>query len=81
LFSNQSGIVAHRPVRHLGFRLLADPYVYPEKIDGGWYAAINSQITNALKNKSGVMTLMRSMDLTQRIKRIDRLDASLETRS
>ena len=47
----------------LGFRLLADPYVYPEKIDGWWYAAINSQIANAPKDKSGVTTLMRSKDL------------------
>ena len=47
----------------LGFRMLADPFVYPEKIDGWWYAAINSQIVGAPKETSGAQVLMRSKDL------------------
>lgn len=47
----------------LGFRILADPYVYPEKIDGWWYATINSQIVGALKETSGAQVMMRSKDL------------------
>ena len=47
----------------LGFRLLADPYVYPEKIDGWWYAAINAQIDGVPKAESGAQVLMRSKDL------------------
>jgi sucrose-6-phosphate hydrolase SacC (GH32 family) len=47
----------------LAFRLLADPYVYPEKNDGWWYAAINSQIVGVPKETSGAQVLMRSRDL------------------
>lgn len=49
----------------LGFRMLADPFVYPERIDGWWYAAINSQIIGAPKETSGAQVLMRSRDLLQ----------------
>ena len=49
----------------LGFRMLADPFVYPEKIDGWWYAAINSQIVGAPKETSGAQVLMRSRDFLQ----------------
>ena len=49
----------------LGFRMLADPFVYPERIDGWWYAAINSQIVGVPKEQSGAQVLMRSKDLLQ----------------
>jgi beta-fructofuranosidase len=49
----------------LSFRMLADPFVYPDKIDGWWYAAINSQISGAPKEQSGAQVLMRSKDLLQ----------------
>lgn len=45
------------------FRMLADPYIYPQKIDGWWYAAINSQIIGAPNETSGAQVMMRSKDL------------------
>ncbi len=47
----------------LGFRMVADPYIYPSKLDGWWYAAINSQIMDVTKELSGAQVLMRSKDL------------------
>jgi len=49
----------------LAFRLSADPYVYPERIDGWWYAAFNSQIVGAPKETAGAQALLRSKDLLQ----------------
>lgn len=47
----------------LEFRLLADPFIHPDKIDGWWYAAINSQIQGVPKAVSGAQVLMRSKNL------------------
>ena len=58
-----SGLSAEWKGEKLAFRMLADPYVYPEKIDGWWYAAINSQIVGVPKATSGAQVLMRSKDL------------------
>lgn len=49
----------------LSFRLLADPYLYPEQIDGWWYAAINAHIVDAPAGQRGALALVRSRDLIE----------------
>ena len=44
-------------------KLLADPYIYPETIDGYFYAYINSIIDGYDLNDSGVQVIMKSKDL------------------
>jgi beta-fructofuranosidase len=41
----------------------ADPYLYPEPIDGWWIIVLNSQIVGAPLNTSGCLTTLRSRDL------------------
>ena len=47
----------------LKFRMLADPYLYPEQRDGFWYATVNSHIEGAAKGERGAQVLVRSKDL------------------
>ena len=42
---------------------LADPYLYPEPIDGWYYVVINAQVVGAPLNQSGYLATMRSRDL------------------
>lgn len=42
---------------------LADPYLYPEPVDGWMYMALNSRVLGAPLVESGCVTLMRSRDL------------------
>ncbi|MBI5802305.1 MAG: hypothetical protein HZA92_16465 [Verrucomicrobia bacterium] len=49
----------------LAFRPGADPYIYPEKIGGWWYATFNSGIAGAPANKAGAQVMMRSRDLVK----------------
>lgn len=45
--------------------VLADPYVYPERIGGYYYAVINSWIKGAPKNARGCQAMFRSRDCIQ----------------
>lgn len=47
----------------LRWRGLADPYVYPEAVDGWYYLALNSRVEGAPISESGCLTMMRSRDL------------------
>ncbi|MBI4978601.1 MAG: hypothetical protein HZC28_14065 [Spirochaetes bacterium] len=47
----------------VSFRLLADPYIYPEQRDGFWYAAVNAHIQGAKEGERGAQVLIRSRDL------------------
>jgi beta-fructofuranosidase len=49
--------------RELRWRMIADPHVYPEKLDGWFYAAFNSQEVDQPVRKCGCVTMMRSRDL------------------
>lgn len=49
-----------RPVQWVG---LADPYIYPEPVDGWFHMIINSRMVGAPLNQSGCLTTMRSRDL------------------
>ena len=44
-------------------RILADPYMYPEAIDGWYYAYINSWTMDLPKNERGCQLMFRSKDL------------------
>ncbi len=43
--------------------LLADPYIYPEPIDGWYYVFINSQAVGRQVGRRGCIAVMRSQDL------------------
>ena len=45
------------------WRILADPYVYPEPIDGWYYLVANSRIEDVPVNESGCIGMLRSRDL------------------
>ncbi len=45
--------------------ILADPYIYPEAIDGYYYAYINSWAIDQPKNSRGCQLMFRSADLVE----------------
>lgn len=45
--------------------ILADPYIYPEAIDGYYYAYINSWASDQPKNSRGCQLMFRSKDMIQ----------------
>jgi beta-fructofuranosidase len=49
-----------QPVQWVG---LADPYLYPELVDGWHYVVINAQIVGAPATEAGCLAAMRSRDL------------------
>jgi len=51
--------------RNLRWIGLADPYVYPEPIDGWFYMVINSKVVGDPENTSGCLTTMRSRDMLE----------------
>jgi beta-fructofuranosidase len=44
-------------------RILADPYIYPEKIDGYFYVLINSWAVDMPNNNRGCQLMFRSKDM------------------
>ena len=44
---------------------LADPYIYPEAIDGWYYLVINSQVVDEQEGKRGCQLMLKSRDLVQ----------------
>jgi beta-fructofuranosidase len=44
---------------------LADPYIFPEAIDGWYYLVINSQVVGASEGKRGCQLMLKSKDLIQ----------------
>ena len=49
--------------KRVKFKMLADPYLYPEKRDGYWYATVNSHIEGSPQGERGAQVLVRSKDL------------------
>ena len=49
-----------KPLQWVG---LADPYLYPEPVDGWYYLVLNSQVVGEPISTSGCLTTMRSRDL------------------
>ena len=49
--------------RTVTWRALADPYLYPEVVDGWAYMVINSQVIDEPISTSGCLTMMRSQDM------------------
>ena len=49
--------------RPLVWRGCADPYLYPEPIDGWWHLVLNAQAVGAPLEQSGCLATMRSRDL------------------
>jgi len=49
-----------KPLQWVG---LADPYLYPEPVDGWYYLVLNSQVVGEPISTSGCLTTMRSHDL------------------
>lgn len=47
----------------LTWRGVADPYVYPEPVDGWYYLVLNSQVEGVPVEVSGCLTTMRSQDM------------------
>lgn len=49
--------------RPVTWRGNADPYIFPEPLDGWFYLVLNSRLEGAPQNQSGCLTLSRSRDL------------------
>lgn len=47
------------------WKALADPFIYPEPIDGWFYMVLNAQVQGVPEGESGCLTMMRSRDLKQ----------------
>lgn len=49
--------------KEINWRILADPYIYPEAVDGWYYVVMNVRVENVLVSQSGAIAMLRSQDL------------------
>lgn len=49
--------------RHVRWRALADPYLYPEPVEGWHYMLLNAQVVDVPLNAAGCIGVLRSRDL------------------